>query len=352
MRADVLKDIDSVVEKGITDGEMSGCVVAVGYKGKLVFLEAYGHRQLIPRRIRMSPGALFDLASITKPVATATSILILADRGKIDLEAPVAEYIAEFAQNGKEGITITQLLTHQGGLIPDNPLSDYDAGAEKAWERIFALKPHVPPGGKFVYTDVGFLVLGEVVHRVSGQDLNEFTRENLFGPLGMRATGYLPPRQLAVSAAATEERDGRWMVGEVHDPRAYALGGIAGHAGLFSTAEDLAVYAQMMLGRGEYGGARIFSEETWKKMTAPVAISSARRGLGWDMQSGYSSNRGKGFSESAFGHGGFTGTSLWIDPGRDLFVIFLSSRLHPDGKGSVNPIAGRVGTIAVEAIAE
>jgi CubicO group peptidase (beta-lactamase class C family) len=285
-------------------------------------------------------------------VATATSILILADRGKIDLDAPAAEYIPEFAQNGKEEITIAQLLTHQGGLIPDNPLSDYGAGPEKAWESIFALQPRVTPGSRFVYTDVGFLVLGEVVHRTSDQDLNEFTRENLFGPLGMRATGYLPSRQLAVGAAATERRDGRWMVGEVHDPRAHALGGIAGHAGLFSTAEDLAVYAQMMLGRGEYGGARIFSEQTWKKMTTPVAVSSGRRGLGWDMRTGYSSNRGKGFSESAFGHGGFTGTSLWIDPGRDLFVIFLSSRLHPDGKGSINPIAGQVGTIAVEAIEE
>ena len=352
MRADVLKQIDTVVQKGLSDGQMSGCVVAIGHQGKLVFLEAYGFRQLMPRRIRMSTSTLFDLASVTKPVSTATSVMILVDQKKIDIHAPVAKYIPEFGQNGKEKITVLQLLTHQGGLIPDNALKDYKDGPEKAWERIFALKPYIAPGSKFVYTDVGFLVLGELVHRVSGKDLNEFTRENLFKPLGMRSTGYLPPQGLAVRAAATEKRDGHWMVGEVHDPRAYELGGVAGHAGLFSTAEDLAVYAQMMLGRGEYGGTRIFSEETWKTMTTPVKVSSGRRGLGWDMRTGYSSNRGDNFSNTAFGHGGFTGTALWMDPGHDLFVVFLSSRLHPDGKGSVNKIAGKVGTIAVEAMGE
>ncbi len=352
MSAARLNAIDPVVAEGLAAGEMPGCVVVVGRRGKLVWRKAYGHRQVEPEPVAMTVDTVFDMASLTKPIATATSIMLLVEAEKLQLDDPVAKHIAEFAAGGKEGITVLQLLTHQGGLIPDNSLADYNEGVEKAWEHLFALKPHVAPGTKFVYSDVGYLVLGELVRRLSGDDVHEFSQERIFAPLGMIETGFLPDAPLRRRAAPTEQRDGRWMRGEVHDPRAYRLGGIAGHAGLFATADDLAVYAQMMLGRGQYAGVRILGEETVAAMARAYPVSAGRRGLGWDIKTGYSSNRGQSFSPRAFGHGGFTGTSLWIDPQREMFVIFLSSRLHPDGKGSVNRIAGRIGTIAADAVTD
>ncbi len=345
-----LETIDQVVAEGIQAGEMPGCVVMLGRRGKVVFLKAYGDKQIEPERVPMTTDTVFDLASLTKPIAAATSVMILADQGKLCVKDRVAKYIPEFGQNGKEGITVFQLLTHQGGLIPDNPLDDYSDGREKAWERIFALKPRAEPGSKFIYTDVGYLVLGELVRRISGNSVHEFSQKHVFQPLGMAETGYLPAEPLRRRAAPTEKRDGKWIQGEVHDPRAYLLGGVAGHAGLFSTAEDLAVYAQMMLDGGRYQGVRILSQATVEQMTRGYPVSSGHRGLGWDVKTGYSSNRGKSFSPRAFGHGGFTGTVIWMDPELELFLIFLSNRLHPDGKGSVNPSAGRIGTIAADAI--
>jgi CubicO group peptidase (beta-lactamase class C family) len=298
----------------------------------------------------MTTDTVFDMASITKPVATATSIMLLVDRGIVRLGDRVAEHLPDFAQNEKGRITLHDLLVHQGGLIPDNALRDYQDGYAESFRRIYALKPTVEPGTKFVYTDVGFLVLAEIVRKKSGLSVHEFSQQNLFGPLGMNETGYLPNQALRDRAVTTEQREGRWMQGEVHDPRAYLLDGVAGHAGLFSTAKDLAMYAQMMLNEGEYGGARILSARMVAKMTAAYPVSSGLRGLGWDKQTRYSSNRGELLSKSAFGHGGFTGTAMWIDPELDLFVIFLSNRVHPDGKGSVNPLASRIGTIAAAAI--
>jgi uncharacterized protein YbbC (DUF1343 family) len=262
----------------------------------------------------------------------------------------VADYEPEFGQNGKENITVFQLLIHQGGLIPDNSLADYRRGPDQAWARIYALKPRTPPGSRFVYSDVGYLVLGELVRRVSGQNVHEFSRDHIFQPLGMNETGFLPSEPLRKRAAPTEKRNGRWMQGEVHDPRAHLLGGVAGHAGLFSTANDLAVYAQMMLGGGRFGDQRVLHERTVAIMTRGYRVSRGFRGLGWDSKSGYSSNRGESFSVRAFGHGGFTGTVMWMDPELELFVIFLSNRLHPDGKGSVNSLAGRIGTMAADAV--
>ncbi len=350
MDARHLSHIDQVVAEGLEARRMPGCVVAVGRRGKIVLLKAYGDKQLEPTRVPMTTDTVFDMASLTKPIATATSIMQLLQRGRLKLEDPVAKIVEEFGQNGKEAVTVLQLLTHQGGLIPDNALADYLDGPEKAWQRIFALKPYVEPGSKFVYTDVGYLVLGEIVRRLSGKNVHEFSRDNIYRPLGMTDTGYLPEERLRRRAAPTERRNDQWMQGEVHDPRAHRLGGVAGHAGLFSTAEDLAVYAQMMLGGGTYAGVRVLGEETVARMTRPRRVSSGWRGLGWDIRTGYSTNRGRTFSERAFGHGGFTGTAMWIDPGLDLFVIFLSNRVHPDGKGAVNPIAGRIGTIAASAI--
>lgn len=345
-----LEQIDSVIRQALEEKRMPGCVVCVGRQGKIAWLRAYGNKQVDPEAVAMTTDTVFDLASLTKPIATATSVMLLVERGQVRLDEPVATYIPEFSQNGKDQVTVRQLLTHQGGLIPDNALADYRDGPEQAWERIFALRLSNPPGTKFVYTDVGFLMLGELVRRVSGQDLRQFSQDNLFRPLGMRETGYLPAEDLRRRAAPTEQRNGRWMQGEVHDPRAYLLGGVAGHAGLFSTATDLALYAQMMVRRGRLGETTILSEATWREMTRAHDVSRGKRGLGWDMRTGYSSNRGETLSDLAFGHGGFTGTALWIDPELDLFVIFLSNRVHPNGKGAVNSLAGRIGTITADAI--
>jgi uncharacterized protein YbbC (DUF1343 family)/CubicO group peptidase (beta-lactamase class C family) len=350
LNAELLDRIDGLVEQAIEEKKLPGCVVAIGRTGGIGFLKPYGHRQLEPGREEMTTDTVFDMASLTKPIATATSIMILVERGEVRLRSPVADYIPEFGENGKEHVTVEDLLIHRGGLIPDNSLKDYQDGVEKAWERIYALEGG--GGDKFVYSDVGFLVLGEIVHRVSGKNVDEFAAENIFEPLGMKETGYNPESELRERAATTEEVDGKWLRGTVHDPRAALLEGVAGHAGLFSTACDLAVYCDAML-RGARPGAasaRIMSRAAEAEMLRPREIGSHRRSLGWDNRSGYSTNRGELFSDRAFGHGGFTGTAMWVDPKLDLFVIFLSNRLHPDGKGNVNSLAGTIGAIAAAAI--
>ena len=350
MSSQHLAEIDRIVAEGIAQKKMPGCVVAVGHRGKLVMLKAYGNRRLFPEPEPMQTDTVFDMASITKPVATATSVMVLLEQGKIRLRDRVADIIPEFGVNGKDQITVHQLLTHQGGLIPDNALKDYYDGKQKAFERIYNLETYVEPGSKFVYTDVGFLLLADLVEKLSGKNVHEFSQEHIFGPLGMIETGYVPAESLQARCAVTEQREGEWIRGQVHDPRAYELNGIAGHAGLFSTAEDLAVYAQMMIGGGKYQGKRILSEATVQKMTKAYTVNGGTRGLGWDKATRYSSNRGELLSESAFGHGGFTGTVLWIDPELDLFYIFLSNRVHPNGKGSVNHLAGRIGSVIASAI--
>lgn len=346
-----LAEIDTAVGEALAAQQMPGCVVLISRQGKIAFLRAFGEKRLAPEREPMTVDTVFDLASLTKPLATASSIMLLVERGKIQLDDPASRHLPEFAAEGKDPITVRHLLTHQAGLIADNPIDDFADGAEKAIERLFALTPLAKPGERFIYSDVGFMVLGELVRRVSRQDVHAFSHEHLFEPLGLTETGFLPPQELRDRAAPTERREERWMQGEVHDPRAYALGGVAGHAGLFSTAHDLAVYAEMLLGDGQYAGVRVLAPETVATMRAGQSVpGGALRGLGWDMKSGYSSNRGDGFSPQAVGHGGFTGTAFWIDPQLHLAVIFLSNRVHPDGKGNVNRLAGRIGTIAAQAI--
>jgi CubicO group peptidase (beta-lactamase class C family) len=337
------------VQKAIKENEMPGCVVLINWQGKVVLREVYGDRQVEPTKEKMTIDTVFDLASLTKPVATATSVMILIERRRIKLDDPVAKYLPAFAAHGKESVTIEHLLLHTSGLIADNPLGDYEDGREAALEHICGLEPRARPGEKFVYSDVGFIVLGFIVEQVSGERLDDFARENIFQPLAMSETSFRPAESLRERAAPADKRDGKWLKGVVHDPRAALMDGVAGHAGLFSTADDLAKYAETMLNRGGRGDARLFSEDTWRLMTAPhVVPGGGKRALGWDVQSGYSTNRGKRLSTAAFGHGGFTGTSLWIDPENELFVIFLSNRLHPDGKGTVNPLAGKIAELAIE----
>ncbi|MFK7819343.1 MAG: serine hydrolase domain-containing protein, partial [Planctomycetaceae bacterium] len=347
----VLERIDTVVAEGLRRKLMPGCVVLIARDQRIVFHRAYGSKRLKPSVEPMTVDTVFDMASITKPVATATSVMKLVELGKIEINAPVAEYIPEFAAKGKGDVTILQLLTHQAGLIPDNSIRDYDNGAEEAFRRIYDLSFYRPPGTKFVYTDVGFILLADVVKRVSGLNVDEFSRKHVFKPLGMTETGYLPTANLKKRAAPTEKRDGKWMQGEVHDPRAFRLGGVAGHAGLFSTADDVAIYAAMMTNGGTLNGTKILEPQTVQTMTKAYTIADGnQRGLGWDKRTGFSYNRGDLLSAAAFGHGGFTGTVLWMDPELNLTFVFLSNRVHPDGKGSVNRLAGRIATLAAASI--
>ena len=352
MDAAPLNLIDDIVQEGLEQDKMPGCVVIVGRREGIAFRRAYGFRQLQPEKVTMTVNTVFDLASLTKPIATATSVMALIQQGKLDPNATVATYLPEFAQNGKETITICHLLTHTGGLIADNSMSDYADGSDEAFARIYGLRPTAAPGESFTYSDVGYIVLGQVVKTVSGKNVHEFSQEQIFHPLHMQETGYLPNAELKARAAVTEQREGYWMQGEVHDPRAFALNGIAGHAGLFSTADDLARYATMMLGGGRLNDVQILDQPTYQLMTTAVEIPRGRRALGWDVKTGYSSNRSDLMSSQAFGHGGFTGTGIWIDPVQNLYVIFLSNRVHPDGKGLVNPLIGRIGTIASAAIVQ
>jgi len=213
-----LARIDSIVAEGLAEKRMPGCVVCIGRGGKIVMLKAYGKKQLQPNELPMTTDTVFDMASITKPVATATSIMLLVERGQLKLGQRVSSIIPEFAANEKEPITIFDLLTHQSGLLPDNAVADYEDGRETAIQKICDLKLQAPTGTRFIYSDVNFILLGEIIRRVSGQTVHEFSRDNIFRSLGMKETGYLPGEQLKARAAPTEQRDGQWIQGEVHDP--------------------------------------------------------------------------------------------------------------------------------------
>jgi uncharacterized protein YbbC (DUF1343 family)/CubicO group peptidase (beta-lactamase class C family) len=341
------KSIDPLIQQALTQGEMSGAVVAIIHRQAVIFEKAYGWRQLEPEKLPMSLDAVFDLASLTKPIATASCIMKLVENKIIALDDPVSKHIPEFSANGKEAITIRQLLLHTSGLTPDNSINDYVGTRSEMLDKIWNIKLSYEPNSDFRYSDVGFIVLGELIERTSGLNVHQYSQQYIFQPLQMTDTTYLPSPTLRQRAVATEKRDGQWIVGEVHDPRAFALGGIAGHAGLFSTAKDLSIFAKTLLQNGETQGSKILTAPTLQEMTNAYPVPrDGLRGLGWDKRSGYSSNRGETMTRSAYGHGGFTGTAIWIDPELQLAVIFLSSRLHPDGKGTINPLAGVIGATA------
>jgi uncharacterized protein YbbC (DUF1343 family)/CubicO group peptidase (beta-lactamase class C family) len=345
-----LNRIDGAVQDSIQKQQLPGAVVLVVREGKIVFRKAYGSRSLQPTQTPMTLDTVFDLASLTKSIATATSMMVLLEQGKVRLANKVVDYFPDFAPNGKNQITIEQLLLHTSGLIADNPLSDYADGPTKAFERINHLELQTEPGTKFTYSDVNYILLGKLVEKLSGEPLDQFARQNVFEPLGLVDTTFKPDANLSRRAAPTEQRDGHWMQGEVHDPRSFKLGGVAGHAGLFSTANDLAVFAQMLLDHGSYQGRRILSPATVQLMTTPRPVPGGWRGLGWDIQTAYSANRGELFSPDSFGHTGFTGTSIWIDPPSKMAVIFLSNRVHPSGKGNVTRVRGQVATLAAASV--
>lgn len=348
-----IPEIGPLVQSAMDAGEMPGAVVLIGTRDRILHFQAYGQRQVLPSPEPMTLDTIFDLASVTKPVSTGTGVMLLVEQGTIDPAATVATYLPEFGKNGKETVTVSQLLIHTSGLIPDNHIRDYAGTQEEIWERICELKLRAPPGEKFQYSDVGFIVLGKLIERVSEKPLDQWVSEQVFIPLKMTTTRFCPPESQIPGIAPTEKEGDQWIRGVVHDPRARRMNGVAGHAGLFSTANDLSRYARMVLGRGELEGVRVFKPETVEAMLVSQPVpGDGIRTWGWDRQTGFSRNKGKGMSEQAIGHGGFTGTGLWIDPGLNLYVIFLSSRLHPDGKGAVNGLIGEIGTLAVESVSK
>jgi len=352
MSGEILEKIDLVVEESIKLEQIPGAVVLIGHKGRAVFKKAYGNRSLLPKVEPMTLDTVFDTASLTKVVATASSIMLLYQMGKLSLDVPVSKYIPEFGKNGKSEITIRQLLTHFSGMPFEDDLSRYRDGKKKALDYIYSLPTQTKPSEKFVYSGIGYIVLGEIVKRVSGKSLDEFAKEEIFEPLGMYDTAFNPGWRLRRHSAPTTMRDGKWLKGKVQDPRAESLGGVAGNAGLFSTADDLAIYCQMILNGGTYDGIRIFKPEIVREMTSPYAPENrdALRGLGWDINSPYSKPRGALFLVGSFGHTGYSGTSFWIDPATQTFVIILTNRVHPDNKGDITNLRIWIATIAAMAI--
>lgn len=348
-----LARVDDLIHGAIAEGKCPGAVLLVGCGDSVVLRKAYGHRSVQPDKVAMTPDTIFDLASLTKVVATATSVTVLLDRGQLNLGDRAVRWLPEFAPNGKDRITLEQLLVHRAGLVADNPLADYAHGPEEAWKRICALKPKSEPGEEFEYSDVGYIVLGEIIRRVSGMPLDEFARQNIFEPLGMRRTAYRPPREWWPQIAPRSRRNGEWMIGDVHDPRAYALGCVAGHAGLFSTADDLSRYCRMILRGGEIDGRRILSPLAVREMTRarPEGATTGVRGLGWDILTGYGQPRGDLFARyRSFGHTGFTGTCFWIDPTTGVYFILLTNAVHPDEKGNVLDLRRKVANVIASSI--
>ncbi|MCZ6767939.1 MAG: serine hydrolase [Acidobacteria bacterium] len=352
MSSERLARLDEVVQEAITQGETPGAVVLVARKGKIVYRNALGYRSLVPAQEPMTVDTIFDIASLTKVIATAPSILILVEEGKVSLTDQVSTYLPGFAANGKGSITLLQLLTHYSGLRPDLDLDEPWEGYETAIEKAFQEQLILPPGEEFVYSDINYIVLAELVRQVSGKPLHEFSWERIFSPLGMIKTRFLPPPEFRNLIAPTDFRDGQMLRGVVHDPTTARMGGSTGHAGLFSTVDETAIYAQMILNQGLYNGVRILSPLSIIKMTTPQSPIGATnwRGIGFDIRTPFSGPRGDLFSVGSFGHTGFTGTSLWIDPSHQVFVILFTNRVHPDGMGSVISLRKKVASVVAASI--
>jgi uncharacterized protein YbbC (DUF1343 family)/CubicO group peptidase (beta-lactamase class C family) len=346
-----LAEMDAAIDRAIADQKCPGGVLWLEHRG-VTYLKAYGHRALVPVEEPMTEDTIFDLASLTKVVACTPAMMLLIERGQVKLDEPVKTYIPEFDVQDRESITVRQLMTHTSGMRGDIETKTDWHGQQAAIEKACVEKLQGAPGSAFRYSDINFFLLGEIVQRVSHTPLEEFVAREVYRPLKMADTGYLPPQEKLARIAPTEVVNGVPYRGVVHDPTARHMGGVAGHAGLFSTAADLARYARMLLNHGSLDGVRIFKPETVELMTSvqsPDSLS-ARRGLGWDIDSGYSGPRGKLFPIGSYGHTGWTGTSIWIDPFSQTFVIFLSNRNHPSESGNVGALRAKLGTLAAEAI--
>ena len=359
-----LDRLDGVIGDAIAAKQTPGAIVVVGRGDNVVFRRAYGQRAVQPAPEPMTLDTIFDLASLTKVVATTPAVMALVEDGRIRLTDTVASFIPEFGKYGKDRVTVRDMLTHMSGLRPDVDVADEWVGHDEAIRRATEEVLTQAPGRRFVYSDINYFLLAEIVSRVSKQPFAKFVQDRIFAPLGMRETMFQPPASLASRIAPTQlctqygwpcdGQNQRILRGVVHDPTSRRMGGVAGHAGLFSTAADLTIYARMLLGGGAVGRARVLAPLTVARMTSaatPVGEPNVR-GFGWDMDSSFSANRGEFLPLGSFGHTGFTGTSLWIDPATRVFVIFLSNRLHPDGRGDVTPLRARVATIVSSALTD
>ena len=350
-----LTTLDPIINDAIAQQQIPGAVVIIGHDGQVVYRKAYGNRALVPRREAMTLDTVFDCASLTKVVATTTAIMQLWEQGKFRMSDPVSKYLPEFAQNGKQDITIRQLLVHYSGLPEDLDLARKWEGKDTAYRMAFEETPERAPGSSFAYSDINFVVLGALVERFSGEPLDEYAAKHVFAPLGMTETRFLPPASWLPRIAPTEDSENHHVLrGLVHDPTARRMGGVAGHAGVFSTADDLAIFAQALLD----GGRGVLTPPTVAKMTTPQqpATGTALRGFGWDIDSPFSTNRGELLPVGGYGHTGFTGTSLWIDPATKTYIVLLTNAVHMNAvpakeKGSAVSLRTKVATAVAAALA-
>lgn len=343
-----LNVLDAIVQTSIQNHEMPGAVLLVGHDGHVIYRKAFGNRALEPRVEPMTVDTIFDMASLTKVIATTTAVMQLEEQGKIRMNDPVVKYIPEFGQNGKSDITVRDLLTHYSGFAPDIDLTPDFNSREAAYSMAFAATPVAPPETQFIYSDTNFIVLAALVERITGTTLDAYCAQNIFTPLGMSHTRFLPPADWIPQIAPTQYDEHNQMLrGVVHDPRSRRMGGVAGHAGLFSTADDLAKFAQALL-----DGSPVLSQLAIRKMTSPEQPANlpAIRGFGWDIDSPFSSNRGELLPVGSFGHTGFTGTSIWIDPTTHTYIILLTNSVHPRGQGNVISLRVKVATAVAAAI--
>ncbi|HEX4808914.1 MAG TPA: exo-beta-N-acetylmuramidase NamZ domain-containing protein [Bryobacteraceae bacterium] len=344
---DQYPQLDAQIEDAVNTGLIPGAVLLIGRNGQILYQKAYGSRSLVPEQEAMTTDTIFDVASLTKVIATTPCIMKLFEQGKIRIDDPVTKYLPEF-QGGRSDITVRNLMTHFSGMPPDLVLNPKWSGYETGIRKALIEKPVAAPGQRFIYSDINFLLMGEIVRRLSGKMMPEFARDEIFAPLGMTESQFDPPAALLPRIAPTERDPDTHepLRGVVHDPTSRYMGGVAGNAGLFTTAADMAKYAEMMLALGSRHGVQIFSPLTVRKFTEPAspADQPILRGLGWDIDSPYSSNRGELYPIGSFGHTGYTGTSLWMDPATNSYVILLTNVVHPNGVKSLSSLRSRVAT--------
>jgi len=339
--------IDAVVQEEIDAGHLPGAVVLVGRADRILYWKAFGLEVAQPFQEPMRKDTIFDLASLTKPIATAPAVMILVDRGQLDPNDRVGDYLPAFACNGKEDVRLRHLLTHTSGLPAYTDAKElkglYGSPCpDKVIEKICSLKAQSEPGSQFRYSCLGYITLARIIQVVTGQSVDEFTRDNFFAPLGMKHTRYNPPATWQSRIAGTEIVDDELLRGTVHDPLARLMAGISGNAGLFSTASDLSVYCRMLLDGGSWKGKRILSPAAAALLTTP---QSHGRAYGFDVSSGYAWIKGPNASPAAFCHSGYTGTSLVCDPATGTYLILLTNSVHPHDKGTSKPIRQKLAEI-------
>jgi CubicO group peptidase (beta-lactamase class C family) len=363
MSSNQLALLDGILNAAVARKDFPGAVLLVARHGKVVYRKAFGDSQRVPDRRPMTADMIFDLASLTKPVATATSIMLLVERGEIRLWDRVSVFVPGFSiWHGEKGLPgeetrLFHLLTHTSGLPP---YTDAKEAAEKLGDPcatadlvglIAALPKESAVATEFVYSCLNYITLAHIVHKVTGKTVAEFAGETIFRPLGMTRTFFRPPEAFLGLCVPTEVVDGKPLRGIVHDPLARLQGGVSGNAGLFSTADDLAVFAEMLLNGGELSGVRVLSPLSVERMTEIYPkLGRAGRGLGWDVDTDYATVRGDLFGPRSYGHSGYTGTSIWIDPETRTTVVFLTNRVHPDDKGDIIALRSKVANVVAAAV--